>query len=89
MPGASTGPELAAVLAEEPLLTTEDALDDLVDLSLLQQRPDGRLKFHDLLRSYASEALDAEEGPADRAATVARRDAWLLDTAIVAGRHFR
>ncbi|SNY46991.1 helix-turn-helix domain-containing protein [Paractinoplanes atraurantiacus] len=88
VPGTSTGPELAAVLAEEPLLTTEDALDDLVDLSLLQQRPDGRLEFHDLLRLYASEALDREEGPNDRAAIVARRDDWLLDTAIVAGRHF-
>ncbi|XVU28544.1 helix-turn-helix domain-containing protein [Actinoplanes sp. CA-054009] len=88
VPGASTGPELAAVLAGEPLLDTEDALDDLVDLSLLQQRPDGRLEFHDLLRSYASEALDREEGPAGRAALVARRDEWLLTTAMVAGRHF-
>ncbi|XVV15700.1 helix-turn-helix domain-containing protein [Actinoplanes sp. CA-131856] len=88
VPGASTGPELAAVLAGEPLLDTEDALDDLVDLSLLQQRPDGRLEFHDLLRSYASEALDRDEGPDARAALVARRDAWLLSTAVVAGRHF-
>ncbi|MEV4347134.1 helix-turn-helix domain-containing protein [Actinoplanes sp. NPDC049596] len=88
VPGASTGPELAAVLAGEPLPDTEDALDDLVDLSLLQQRPDGRLQFHDLLRLYASEALDREEGAAGRAAIVRRRDDWLLDTAIVAGRHF-
>ncbi|MFF5076208.1 helix-turn-helix domain-containing protein [Actinoplanes sp. NPDC000266] len=88
VPGASTGPELAAVLAGEPLLDTEDALDDLVDLSLLQQRPDGRLEFHDLLRSYAFQALDREEGPAARAALVARRDEWLLTTAVVAGRHF-
>ncbi|MFC3741600.1 helix-turn-helix domain-containing protein [Paractinoplanes deccanensis] len=88
VPGTSTGPELAAVLAEEPLLATEDALDELVDLSLLQQRPDGRLDFHDLLRLYAGQALDREEAAADRAAAKRRRDAWLLDTATVAGRHF-
>ncbi|MFF5075548.1 helix-turn-helix domain-containing protein [Actinoplanes sp. NPDC000266] len=88
IPGSSTGAELAAVLVEEPLLATEDALDDLIDLSLLQQRPDGRFEFHDLLRLYASSALDREESTTDRATAARRRDDWLLDTVIVAGRHF-
>ncbi|MEV4348212.1 helix-turn-helix domain-containing protein [Actinoplanes sp. NPDC049596] len=88
VPGSSTGAELAAVLVEEPLPVTEDALDDLIDLSLLQQRPDGRFDFHDLLRLYAASALDKEESAADRAAAIRRRDDWLLDTVIVAGRHF-
>ncbi|MFF5075599.1 helix-turn-helix domain-containing protein [Actinoplanes sp. NPDC000266] len=88
VPGSSTGAELAAVLVEESLLATEDALDDLIDLSLLQQRPDGRFEFHDLLRLYASSALDREESTTDRATAARRRDDWLLDTVIVAGRHF-
>ncbi|MCY1136758.1 helix-turn-helix domain-containing protein [Actinoplanes sp. Pm04-4] len=88
VPGPSTGPELASVLVAEPVPVTEDALDDLADLSLLQQRPDGRFEFHDLLRLYADGELQREEDPAERAAAARRRDEWLLDTVIVAGRHF-
>jgi transcriptional regulator with XRE-family HTH domain/tetratricopeptide (TPR) repeat protein len=88
VPGPSTGPELASVLVGEPVLVTEEALDDLTDLSLLQQRPDGRFEFHDLLRLYADGELQREESPDDRAAAERRRDEWLLDTVIVAGRHF-
>ncbi|MEV4349128.1 AfsR family transcriptional regulator, partial [Actinoplanes sp. NPDC049596] len=88
VPGPSAGVELASVLAEEPVPATEDALDELVELSLLQQRPDGRLEFHDLLRLYAQGELEREEGTADRAAAQRRRDDWLLTTAIRAGLFF-
>ncbi|MGX6603514.1 helix-turn-helix domain-containing protein [Micromonosporaceae bacterium Da 78-11] len=88
VPGSSTGVELAAVLVQEPVPATEDALDELVDLSLLQQGPDGRLQFHDLLRLYAGTELTREEGAADRAAAIHRRDTWLLNTALAAGRFF-
>ncbi|GIF23804.1 transcriptional regulator with XRE-family HTH domain/tetratricopeptide (TPR) repeat protein [Actinoplanes tereljensis] len=88
VPGSSTGVELASVLAEEPVPVTEEALDELVDLSLLEQRADGRLAFHDLLRLYAEGELSREEAAADRAAAGRRRDDWLLDTAVAAGRCF-
>ncbi|SNY67350.1 helix-turn-helix domain-containing protein [Paractinoplanes atraurantiacus] len=88
VPGPSAGVELASVLAQEPIAVTEDALDELIELSLLQQRPDGRLEFHDLLRLYAQGELEREEGAADRAAAVRRRDDWLLDTAMRAGLFF-
>ncbi|XVV16810.1 helix-turn-helix domain-containing protein [Actinoplanes sp. CA-131856] len=88
VPGPSAGVELASVLVQEPIAVTEDALDELIELSLLQQRPDGRLEFHDLLRLYAQGELEREEGAADRAAAVRRRDDWLLDTATRAGLFF-
>ncbi len=88
VPGPSTGVELASVLAGEPAPVTEQALDELVELSLLQQRPDGRLEFHDLLRLYAGAELDREENAAARAAAIQRRDTWLLDTVVRAGRLF-
>ncbi|MEU8821336.1 helix-turn-helix domain-containing protein [Actinoplanes sp. NPDC048796] len=88
VPGPSAGVELASVLVQEPIPVTEDALDELVELSLLQQRPDGRLEFHDLLRLYAQGELEREEGAADRAAAIRRRDDWLLDTATHAGLYF-
>ncbi|WP_127502449.1 helix-turn-helix domain-containing protein [Actinoplanes solisilvae] len=88
VPGTSTGVELAGVLAEETIPATEQALDELVELSLLQQRPDGRLEFHDLLRLYAGLELDREEDSAARVAAIRRRDAWLLDKVVDAGRLF-
>ncbi|XVU21359.1 helix-turn-helix domain-containing protein [Actinoplanes sp. CA-054009] len=88
VPGPSAGAELAGVLVQEPIAVTEDALDELIELSLLQQRPDGRLEFHDLLRLYAQGELEREEGAADRAAAIRRRDDWLLGTAVTAGLFF-
>ncbi|WP_221321457.1 helix-turn-helix domain-containing protein [Actinoplanes sp. L3-i22] len=88
IPGTSTGAGLAAILVRQPLPATEDALDELVDLGLLQQGSDGRLRFHDLLRLYAASELERAEDAGERAAVAARRDAWLLDTAILAGRFF-
>ncbi|GIM91788.1 helix-turn-helix domain-containing protein [Paractinoplanes toevensis] len=84
VPGPSTGPDLAAVLVDEPLPVAEDALDELVDLSLVQQRTDGRLQLHDLLRLYAHGRLE----PAETAAAIERRNAWLLDRTVRAGRYF-
>ncbi|WP_214405868.1 ATP-binding protein [Pseudonocardia lacus] len=88
VPGPDTGPELAAVLTGEPVGATEDALDELVELGLLQSGFTGRYRLHDLMRLYAADRLDQEETPADRAAARSRAVDWLLDTAIVAGRWF-
>ncbi|WP_433129100.1 hypothetical protein ACQPWW_03575 [Micromonospora sp. CA-240977] len=55
---------------------------------LLQQRPDGRLKFHDLFRLYAEAELREQESDANRATLACRRATWLLDTAARAGRLF-
>jgi hypothetical protein len=41
----------------------EDALDELVESSLLQAHVDGRYRFHNLIRLFARERL-AEEEPA-------------------------
>ncbi|MEU8244578.1 helix-turn-helix domain-containing protein [Actinoplanes missouriensis] len=88
VPGPSAGVELAAVLAEQPLPVTESLLDELVELSLLQQRSDGCLEFHDLLRLYAVAQLRQNEDQATIDALTTRRDTWLLDTAIRAGQLF-
>ncbi|MFF5173295.1 ATP-binding protein [Micromonospora sp. NPDC000089] len=88
VPGPSTGAELAAVLADEPLYGAEDALAELIDLGLLQHGSDDRYSFHDLLRLYADLELRQEESAADRRAVQRRAVDWLLDTAIVAGRWY-
>jgi transcriptional regulator with XRE-family HTH domain/tetratricopeptide (TPR) repeat protein len=87
-PGPDTGVPLAAVLAQCSLDDAEAALDELVDLGLLQSVFSGRYHFHDLIRLYARAKLTEEEPAADRQTSGQRMIRWLLDTAVVAGRWF-
>jgi tetratricopeptide (TPR) repeat protein/transcriptional regulator with XRE-family HTH domain len=79
---------LAAVAGQMSAGDAWDALDELVDLDLLQDSAAGRYRFHDLVRRFAGERLDDEESPAERAALTARLTSWLLRMAIMAGRWF-
>jgi transcriptional regulator with XRE-family HTH domain/tetratricopeptide (TPR) repeat protein len=87
VPGPHLGVALTAVLAGCGLLDAEDALDELVELGLLQSTPVERYRFHDLLRLYAHARL-TEEPAADRRAAEDRMTGWLLDVAVVAGRWY-
>ncbi|MFI8194477.1 ATP-binding protein [Streptomyces sp. NPDC085946] len=88
MPGAHCGPQLASVLGGLPDADTEDALDELVELGLLQSGFSARYWLHDLIRIFARRRLEQEEPEDERAAVEARAVDWLLDTAIAAGRWF-
>ena len=88
IPGGDFGVDLAAVVADASVADTEDLLDELVDLGLLQTSPPDRLRFHDLIRLYAEGRLNTEEPDTERLAGQARMVSWLLDTAVVAGRWF-
>ncbi|MFI6294675.1 ATP-binding protein [Nonomuraea sp. NPDC050790] len=79
---------LAAVLGAIPAEDAWDALDELVDLGLLQDGAAGRYRFHDLVRLFARERLVEEELKADREAMTERLAAWLLRMAIDSGRWF-
>jgi transcriptional regulator with XRE-family HTH domain/tetratricopeptide (TPR) repeat protein len=84
----SAGAGLAAALVGETLWRTEDLLDELVDLSLVQHLPGDRYQLHDLLRLYARSELDHQEDPATHAAVRAAADDWLLTTTVRAGYRF-
>jgi tetratricopeptide (TPR) repeat protein/transcriptional regulator with XRE-family HTH domain len=84
----TTGAGLAAALLGETLWRTEDLLDELVDLSLVQHLPGDRYQLHDLLRLYARSELDLQEDAAAHAQARDRADAWLLTTTVRAGRRF-
>jgi transcriptional regulator with XRE-family HTH domain len=64
-----------------------DALDELVDLGLLQDGAAGRYRFHDLIRFFARARLD-EEPQTERDAVTGRVTSWLLRMATMAGRWF-
>jgi transcriptional regulator with XRE-family HTH domain len=87
VPGRDFDATLAAVAGGMSAGDAWDALDELVDLGLLQDSAAGRYRFHDLVRRFARERLD-EESPAEREALTGRVTSWLLRMATTAGRWF-
>ncbi|MFI6317451.1 tetratricopeptide repeat protein [Nonomuraea sp. NPDC050556] len=88
VPGRDFDADLAAVLGSVPVVDAWDALDDLVDLGLLQDGAFGRYRFHDLVRLFARERLIEEEATAEREASAERMTSWLVRMATLAGRWF-
>ncbi|MCQ9129827.1 ATP-binding protein [Streptomyces hilarionis] len=87
--GGEFGPETAALLAG---LTHDEAsacAEELTDAGLLQSDPDAeRYHFHDLLRLYAAEQVESEDGPDVRDAVLDRTADWMLRRATAAALHF-
>ncbi|GAA5193275.1 hypothetical protein GCM10023322_54900 [Rugosimonospora acidiphila] len=88
IPGRDFDAALAAMLGGTPIEDAWDALDELVDLGLLQDSASGRYRFHDLVRLFAREQLQQEDTEAERDALTERMTSWLLRMAITAGRWF-
>lgn len=87
VPGRDFDAALASVAGGLPLGDAWEALDDLVDLGLLHDGAAGRYQFHDLVRLFARNRLQAEEGD-DAGAVPERVTSWLLRMATAAGRWF-
>ncbi|MFF3410519.1 helix-turn-helix domain-containing protein [Streptomyces sp. NPDC002742] len=87
-PGRDFDAVLTAVAGGVPIEDAWDALDDLVDLGLLQDSSAGRYRFHDLVRLFARERLQEEEPPGGREAVTERVTPWLLRMATMSGRWF-
>ncbi|MFD4322519.1 ATP-binding protein [Streptomyces sp. NPDC058548] len=88
VPGRDFDAALTAVAGGTPIADAWDALDELVDLGLLQDSTDGRYRFHDLVRLFARDRLLEEESEAGRQALTDRVTSWLLRTATLSGRWF-
>jgi transcriptional regulator with XRE-family HTH domain/tetratricopeptide (TPR) repeat protein len=76
----------AAALLGVPQDRGQADLELLVDHHLLRSWQPGRYRFHDLLRVYAGERVEAEEDAAARAEAVRRMLSWYLHTAAAACR---
>ncbi|WP_433347077.1 ATP-binding protein [Microtetraspora malaysiensis] len=88
VPGQNFDAALAAVLGGLSIEDAWDALDELVDLGLLQDSASGRYRFHDLVRLFARDRLQEEESAAERDAVTETMTSWLLRRATTAGRWF-
>ncbi|MEU8382106.1 tetratricopeptide repeat protein, partial [Streptosporangium sp. NPDC048865] len=84
VPGRTFDAALAAVAGGMPIEEAWDALDELVDLGLLQDSASGRYRFHDLVRLFARDRFREEEPEAGHDALTVT-SSWLLRTATAAG----
>ena len=82
--GARISLPAAAALLGEPDDNVAEALENLVDVNLLESPGPDWYRFHDLLKVYATERAQAEEPEAARDEAVSRVLGWYLDTAQVA-----
>ena len=81
-PGPDIAVKAAASLAALPVAQAHAALRALARAHLAEERAPGRFALHDLLRAYAAELAEREDGP-DRARAAERR---LLDHYLHSGR---
>ncbi|MGW0993262.1 tetratricopeptide repeat protein [Streptomyces sp. NPDC002523] len=88
VPGQDFDAALAAVAGGVSIEDAGEALDDLVDLGLLDDSAAGRYRFHDLVRLFARDRLHEEETAAEREALTRRVTSWLLRMATLSGRWF-
>jgi DNA-binding SARP family transcriptional activator/Tfp pilus assembly protein PilF len=80
-PGTSISLPAAAALLGEPEDGVAEALEMLVDISLLESPAPDWYRFHDLLRAYAIERAEAEDPDTARDEAVRRLLHWYLDSA--------
>ncbi|MBO0869325.1 MAG: tetratricopeptide repeat protein, partial [Micromonosporaceae bacterium] len=71
-PGLDIGVPAAASLTAMPRRRAQNILGRLADANLVTEHLPGRYTMHDLLRSYAREQAESEEGPDCRRATADR-----------------
>ncbi|MFI9341449.1 BTAD domain-containing putative transcriptional regulator [Streptomyces sp. NPDC052773] len=83
--GLADGPDIslaaAAAVLDLPVEETEDLLESLVDMSLLESAAPGRYRYHDLVRLYARACAERDEQPpSEREAALSRLLDFYLST---------
>ena len=84
--GPTASSAAVAALAGVPLSEARHLLETLADLNLLERAGRDHYLFHDLLRAYAAERVEAEETPEHRTQAVGRLVSWYLAMADAADR---
>ncbi|WP_432004614.1 ATP-binding protein [Streptomyces parvus] len=80
VPASGFSSELVAYLADCEEIECEDILEDLLDANLVQLSPlPGRYKMHDLIRAFARECLESEEGIDQSSSLITGMTAWYSD----------
>jgi tetratricopeptide (TPR) repeat protein len=89
LPGPDFGAELAAIATELAEPEVRACLDELADANLVQvTAAAGRFQFHDLIRIFAADRLEAEEPADERERRLRAGLEYLLGTAARAAKLF-
>ncbi|WP_017569709.1 ATP-binding protein [Nocardiopsis halotolerans] len=80
-PGPEFSPGAAAALTDTSLPETRRLLDRLTRANLVERPREGRYRLHDLVRLYAVERVDAEEGRKAKSEAVGRVARWYTHAA--------
>lgn len=86
--GTTFDARLAAAIVGTDVLDTEDRLDELCDLGMLEARGGDRYRLHDLLRVYAATRLPVDFGGQTAGRYRTRLRLWLLGSLERAGAWF-
>lgn len=81
-PGPHASVASTAALIGQPVVQTQQLLQRLHEVHLLEGVSFSRYRFHELLRLYAAERLETDEATNDRTAAVGRLADWYLHTSI-------
>jgi tetratricopeptide (TPR) repeat protein len=82
--GPHFGAEVVAAMAELPLRTVRQMLDELAQLNMLDERPDGGFQLHRLVRLHALGRSQQDETAEQRVGTLRRALRWWLLGAVAA-----
>ncbi|MGP4026008.1 ATP-binding protein [Actinomadura sp. 3N407] len=85
-PGVTFDGRAVAALAGVPLSSAEAGLDLLTEANLLDDLPDGRYRFHNLVRLHALELAEGNETETERREAVRRLAEWTVAAALAASR---
>jgi hypothetical protein len=77
-PGPSMSAEAVAAMANLPVTEAKKLLGALATTHMLETDPEGRYRFHDLLRAYAVERASTEARTGERAEAAGQLLAWYL-----------
>ncbi|HKN56601.1 MAG TPA: BTAD domain-containing putative transcriptional regulator [Amycolatopsis sp.] len=88
-PGVTISLPSAAALAGTGVREARELVDQLAAAHLLNQPSTDRYQFHDLLRVYAGELVEAQADADERAAALRRLLDWYLATVVEANRLVR
>ncbi|MFI9100814.1 tetratricopeptide repeat protein [Streptomyces fildesensis] len=72
LPGTAFDEYVVAALADVPLHSAREMLEDLLDAHLVQQPAAGRYRLHDLVHQHARRACEQQDSPTERERALGR-----------------